>query len=336
MEWTADVSAGGLDPRADRRSVARDDARRRTAGLRRIRARLPPRDASKPVDAEWPPLPYDDNRRAWEAFSTRGVEIDTLAARWADAAAAFGTRLHATAQWGALVKATGGEWNPSGWQQTQAPDGWQFDAPMEGRVRPRRLLGRRRDRRRAHRDARRRLRRAVGRVGRPHRRLGHGPSRVLFAVVGLAAEGPTRGRRGTTSSWRTRPATCSTTCSASPSGSPASCRTTSRGTRGSSPPATTCSSAAGWTQLADPEWVLHVPWRDRELEEHGFPPSAHTPSLVWPADRAWVLVTEVDYDSTIVGGTARARPRAVRRPAARGAADPRGGRPGWDADEVNR
>ena len=57
---------------------------------------------------------------------------------------------------------------------------------------------------------------------------------------------------------------------------------------------------------------------------------------IWPDDRAWVLVTEVDYDSTIVGGT----PELVRALCA----DPRlealpireGADLTWDADEVNR
>jgi hypothetical protein len=30
-----------------------------------------------------------------------------------------------------------------------------------------------------------------------------------------------------------------------------------------------------------------------------------SPSLLWPADRSWLLATEVDFDSTLVGGSAR-------------------------------
>jgi hypothetical protein len=55
--------------------------------------------------------------------------------------------------------------------------------------------------------------------------------------------------------------------------------------------------------FADPDWVLHAPWRDRVAEEHGFPPSAQSPSILWPEDRAWVMVSEVDFDSTIVAGS---------------------------------
>jgi hypothetical protein len=28
-----------------------------------------------------------------------------------------------------------------------------------------------------------------------------------------------------------------------------------------------------------------------------------SPNLIWPADRSWFLVTEVDFDSTLVGGS---------------------------------
>jgi hypothetical protein len=29
-----------------------------------------------------------------------------------------------------------------------------------------------------------------------------------------------------------------------------------------------------------------------------------SPSLLWPADRSWLLATEIDFDSTLVGGSA--------------------------------
>ncbi|WP_368831374.1 hypothetical protein [Kocuria arenosa] len=30
---------------------------------------------------------------------------------------------------------------------------------------------------------------------------------------------------------------------------------------------------------------------------------AHSPSILWPDDHAWVLATEIDFDSTLVAGT---------------------------------
>jgi hypothetical protein len=62
--------------------------------------------------------------------------------------------------------------------------------------------------------------------------------------------------------------------------------------------------AGGVDEFARNGWWLEVPWRDRPAEAHGFEPAAQTPNLVWPDDRAWVMVSEVDFDSTIVGGSA--------------------------------
>jgi hypothetical protein len=92
----------------------------------------------------------------------------------------------------------------------------------------------------------------------------------------------------------------------------------------------------GVAELADPAWVMRAPWRDPSLESQGFAPRAESPSLVWPDDHSWVLVTEVDYDSTIVGGT----PGVIRALCG----DPRlealpireGADLGWDADELNQ
>lgn len=51
-------------------------------------------------------------------------------------------------------------------------------------------------------------------------------------------------------------------------------------------------------ELAAPGWPDHVPWND---PGGAFPQS---PSLIWPADRTWVSVTDVDADATLVGGSA--------------------------------
>jgi len=41
-------------------------------------------------------------------------------------------------------------------------------------------------------------------------------------------------------------------------------------------------------------------WVVRRQREHGF---VQSPSWWWPEDRAWVVHSEVDYDSTLIGGT---------------------------------
>ncbi|MFD0556779.1 hypothetical protein ACFQ3B_06955 [Stackebrandtia endophytica] len=51
------------------------------------------------------------------------------------------------------------------------------------------------------------------------------------------------------------------------------------------------------SELADPDWVYRsgLGWTT------DFP--GVTPQLLWPGDRAWVVASEIDFDSTLVAGT---------------------------------
>lgn len=51
------------------------------------------------------------------------------------------------------------------------------------------------------------------------------------------------------------------------------------------------------TELSDPEW----PW-DAEIGWRA-PFDGPMPQLIWPGDHAWVLASEIDWDSTIVAGS---------------------------------
>lgn len=55
--------------------------------------------------------------------------------------------------------------------------------------------------------------------------------------------------------------------------------------------------ACALSELEDPDWGyrLGIGW-------HG-PRRDPSPQLIWPCDRAWVLGTEIDFDSTLVGGS---------------------------------
>lgn len=44
---------------------------------------------------------------------------------------------------------------------------------------------------------------------------------------------------------------------------------------------------------------VRPPWFDAEWGH-----SEQTPNLAWPADRSWCMASEIDFDSTLVGGTA--------------------------------
>ncbi|WP_265523454.1 hypothetical protein [Oerskovia flava] len=55
---------------------------------------------------------------------------------------------------------------------------------------------------------------------------------------------------------------------------------------------------AGAKRFVDPRWVDDAPWLDA-VGRH----SPETPSLLWPDDHAWVLVTDTEADRTVVAGS---------------------------------
>ncbi|MGO2005281.1 MULTISPECIES: hypothetical protein [Micrococcaceae] len=54
---------------------------------------------------------------------------------------------------------------------------------------------------------------------------------------------------------------------------------------------------AGADDFADAAWPTHAPWVDEYM-------GAQSPSILWPDDHSWVLATEIDFDSTLIAGTA--------------------------------
>lgn len=64
---------------------------------------------------------------------------------------------------------------------------------------------------------------------------------------------------------------------------------------------------AGANDFADPAWPRCAPWVDEVSW-------AQSPSILWPDDHAWVLATEIDFDSTLVAGTAALIRELVRTP----------------------
>ncbi|MHA7175365.1 hypothetical protein ACX80D_01800 [Arthrobacter sp. Sr24] len=77
------------------------------------------------------------------------------------------------------------------------------------------------------------------------------------------------------------------------------------------------------------DWVNHAPW-------HHSPTRPQSPNLLWPADHAWVLVTEIDFDSTVVGGSAELIAAIVQDPNIEALVLPAGADLTWDADQPNR
>ncbi|WP_165787865.1 MULTISPECIES: hypothetical protein [Cryobacterium] len=52
---------------------------------------------------------------------------------------------------------------------------------------------------------------------------------------------------------------------------------------------------AGIRRFVDPAWLTDAPWTDSTWPQ--------SPNLIWPDDHAWALVSEIDFDSTVIAGT---------------------------------
>ncbi|MDQ4214831.1 hypothetical protein [Microbacterium capsulatum] len=275
---------------------------------------------------------------AWRALPDDGFERLRAQTRdepatWATTAEAFGTTLHPLAQWNRIVRTPEGE----DWHHRRAPDGRLFTAPIEGDLPPEELAPV--------------AEHLVVHTTTPDDGVagvwegwggllgGHmSTARVLLAAddddpaAGPHAEMLARSFHDPFNNPYPKAVWQDGILS----------REISEGARLELPQRNHVLFAAPPRAFADPSWVLSAPWRDPSTgpgagaEAHGLPPTAQHPSLIWPADRAWILVSEIDFDSTVVGGSAAlvralcADPRIEALPIAEGADL------SWDADDVNR
>lgn len=287
-------------------------------------AQLPGR--SMPSQDEWVRMPEAERRR----LSTAIVYGPTT---WADAARAFGTAVHAEAQWNRLVRTPTGTGDQ---QQALAPDGREFDAPTVGQL-----------------DAD-----LVAAVA-GHLALRTSTPDVVFVGVwegwggltGFYGETPARtflqltddDQRADAAIYDQHNAMLGrsihdsfNTVLGRPTWQPGILSDDiSRGERLHLPGRDHILFRGGIGELADPDWAGAMPWRDPDREQLGLDPVAESPSLIWPADRAWVVVSEVDFDSTIVAGSAELIRELVADPLIEALRLPEGADLSWDADEVN-
>ncbi|WP_350348821.1 hypothetical protein ABIQ69_02480 [Agromyces sp. G08B096] len=87
---------------------------------------------------------------------------------------------------------------------------------------------------------------------------------------------------------------------------------------------------AGIAEFEASDWPSRAPWV-REGE-----PRPVSPSLIWPEDRAWVLATEVDFDSTVIGGSPALVADVVAATGVEAAPIPDDADLSSDGDRVNR
>lgn len=71
-------------------------------------------------------------------------------------------------------------------------------------------------------------------------------------------------------------------------------------------------SSANSTSAVAVAWKGDGPHRERERVEWSW---REAPNLIWPADHSWFVVSEVDFDSTLVGGSAELVETIVQSPA---------------------
>ncbi|MFG6492802.1 hypothetical protein [Microbacterium sp. P03] len=348
MEWTSDVAAGtwireSLDPGLGTSMhgvVPRGFAAYARIFHRAHAGRLPGR--AMPTPDEWVQM-RDGERERLSAL------IRYEPTTWAETAAAFGTRMHPEAQWNRLVRSR------DDWRRVRAPDGREFDAPREGHLDPDLLATIA-----GH---------LAGHTGTPGDGYfgvwngwggllgfyGETPSRTFLQVTRDDTSDAQGGEADAASDDALRRAAESALLSqhnamlgrsihdsfntvlGRPSWQPGILPdAVSSGAQLDLPGRAHILFRGGISELARPDWPSHVPWRDVEAEARGFAPDPESPSLIWPADRAWVVVTEVDFDSTIVGGSAEVIAELCGDPALEALPLRAGADLTWDGDEVNR
>lgn len=242
-----------------------------------------------------------------EAISATAVTVDTT---WAHTAETFGTTLHALAQWPALVRAT----DPWDSDRTIAPDGREFTGPQQGWMPPEATAA------------------LVSTV------IGHAGSTLGYAAVwegfgGLLGSYGTTGRTffsiDETSdaqtdaevAWRHEQMLAASTRDPfnnvfqQPTWSDGILsREISEGPKLELPQRSHVLFRGDVAAFTTDGWILHVPWRDRVAESHGFEPQALTPNVIWPDDHSWVIVSEIDFAFTIVGGDRATIDRVLAMP----------------------
>ena len=274
-------------------------------------------DRPVPTPEEWGALPEGERMRLSDAFVDEPIT-------WSATAAAFGTTLHGLAQWQHLVRTP----VDGDWRTRIGPDGREYSAPFEGEIDPEQLAAV------AHHLVAHTATPDAGVVGLWEGRgglLGHF-GQTPSSAFAVSADDPhhqamlNRSTHDPFNNVFRKPTWQDGILS----------RDISEGPRLELPHRDHVLFSAAPAAFADPDWILDAPWRDRAAEEHGFPPSAQAPSILWPDDHAWVLVSEIDYDSTIVAGSNELIRSICTDDRIEALPIREGADLGWDADEVNR
>lgn len=216
------------------------------------------------------------------------------AVTWGETAAAFGTTMHALAQWHRIIRGT----------DSPEHGGWRWNDPDTGNLAPDVLAAV--------------ARHLVDHTATPDAGyagvwVGWGVPHILHAVRDTFADDLTIARGSDET-----PAFARSSAKSPTDGKPAL----------RLPGREHALVRAAPREWADPAWPERVPWRDGWDQQ--------SPSLIWPDGREWAVVTEVDFDSTIVAGPAALVRAICTDPAIEALPIREGTDLTWDADDVNR
>ena len=293
MQWTSDVAAGDwLRERVDAQWQPPYTMHMTVPRGFEAYARIfhpPTRD--RPVGRAWPPLPHDEHRREWAAFAAAAPEIDTEHVRWGEVARTFGTTLHPEAQWHRLIHRN----DPYSHIDAEDAEGWRYGDPEQGRLAPEALAA-----------VASTLALYTDTPDAGHIAIWEGWGGVLGAMLAQSASASLTVSPGEPVTYTSHEEMLARSIHNPWNDGYAKERWTpgilsdeiSRGPRLELPNRAHVLFTGGITELSDASWPERASWRDATS-----PAFTHSPSLVWPEDRAWVLVTEIDHDSTIVGGS---------------------------------
>lgn len=299
MEWTSDVAAGTwLRDRIDDpwRGTMHDVVPRGFEAYARV---FHPATRDRPVGRSWPALPYGAHDREWQDFQSARHDIDVERVSWTASAAAFGRLMHPLAQW---EKLAGVDRYASREDGPRDAAGWRYYDPDIGQLPPD-LVAAVADLLIAHTATPSDAYVGIwegwgGLVGG----MGYGPSRVWMTMTDDGDDPATTARHDDFLAHTARDSF--NDVFRRPEWQPGALSDeVSRGARLELPGRGHVVFHGALAGLADAQWPSRVPWTDAEMLERGFPDPAQSPSLLWPADHAWVVTSDVDWDFTVVAGT---------------------------------
>lgn len=211
-----------------------------------------------------------------------GIDYETVP--WARVAEAWGASMHPLAQFDRLYRGV-----PNDYHELVDADGWRFSRPDQGNLDVTVLSAVA-----AH---------LTAHTGSPDAGIAavwEGWGGLVYgmgvSVVMLSDEGPDEPEPGVTDARLRQAALAAMLEPAGAMGPGLLPAEVSSGARLQLPGRGYVLFDAGVRRFIDPAWVADAPWTESPM----WPQS---PSLIWPDDHAWFLVSEIDFDSTVIAGS---------------------------------